>query len=43
VQKAKLSLDPMSGEALQAAFGHIGIMPESLVTRAREVAGIKHK
>jgi tripartite-type tricarboxylate transporter receptor subunit TctC len=43
VEKAKLSLDPMSGEALQAAIGHIGVMPESLVTRAREVAGIKHK
>ena len=43
VQKAKLSLDPMSGEALQAAIDRMGGMPESLVARAREVAGIKHK
>jgi tripartite-type tricarboxylate transporter receptor subunit TctC len=43
VQKTKLSLDPMSGEALQAAIGHMGNAPESLVARAREVAGIKDK
>jgi tripartite-type tricarboxylate transporter receptor subunit TctC len=43
VQKAKLSLDPMPGEALQTAIGRAGNAPEPLVARAREVAGIKAK
>jgi tripartite-type tricarboxylate transporter receptor subunit TctC len=43
VQKARLSLDPLAGEALQAAIDHMGAMSPSLVARAREVAGIKAK
>jgi tripartite-type tricarboxylate transporter receptor subunit TctC len=38
VQKAKLDLNPMTGEALQEAIGKMGNVPESLIVRARQVA-----
>ena len=41
VKKAKLDLNPMSGEDLQAAIAKMGDVPEPLVARARRVAGMK--
>ena len=41
VARAKLDLDPMSGEDLQASIGGEDI-PAALVERAREVAGMKN-
>ncbi len=41
VKKAKLDLNPMSGEELQAAIGKMGDVPDSLVRQARRVAGMK--
>jgi len=38
VKKAKLDLNPMSGEALQAAIGKMGNVPDALVARARQVS-----
>lgn len=38
VKKAKLDINPMTGEALQEAIGKMGNVPESLVLRARQVA-----
>lgn len=37
-KKAKLDINPMSGEALQAAIGKMGHVPDALVARARQVA-----
>ena len=39
--KIKLEINPMSGEALQAAISKMGDIPESVVARARQVAGMK--
>ena len=41
VKRAKLDLNPMSGEALQAAIGKMGDVPEALVARARRVSDMK--
>lgn len=41
VKKAKLDLNPMSGEELQAAIGKMGNVPEPLIALARRVAGMK--
>jgi hypothetical protein len=38
VKKARLDLNPMSGEALQEAIGKMGNVPDALVARARQVA-----
>jgi tripartite-type tricarboxylate transporter receptor subunit TctC len=38
VKKAKLDLNPMTGEALQEAIGKMGNVPPALVARARQVA-----
>lgn len=39
--KIKLEINPMSGEALQAAISKMGDIPESVIVRARQVAGMK--
>lgn len=41
VAKAKLELDPLSGEELQASIGG-GEIPAALIERARQVAGTKN-
>jgi tripartite-type tricarboxylate transporter receptor subunit TctC len=38
VKKARLDLNPMTGDALQEAIGKMGNVPDSLVARARQVA-----
>jgi tripartite-type tricarboxylate transporter receptor subunit TctC len=38
VQKAKLELDPLPGEALQAAIAGSGVLPPALVAKARRIA-----
>ena len=38
VQKAKLELDPLPGEALQAAIAGSGVLPADLVAKARSIA-----
>jgi tripartite-type tricarboxylate transporter receptor subunit TctC len=38
VEKAKLELDPLSGEELQAAISGAGDFPEALIAKARTVA-----
>ena len=38
MKKARLDLNPMTGEALQEAIGKMGNVPDSLVARARQVA-----
>jgi tripartite-type tricarboxylate transporter receptor subunit TctC len=38
VKKAKLDINPMTGEALQEAIGKMGNVPPALVERARQVA-----
>jgi tripartite-type tricarboxylate transporter receptor subunit TctC len=41
VQKAKLEINPLPGEALQEAIGKMGHVPDTLVQQARRVAGMK--
>jgi tripartite-type tricarboxylate transporter receptor subunit TctC len=38
VRKAKLELDPLPGEALQAAIAGTGVLPPELVAKARSIA-----
>lgn len=38
VKKAKLDVNPMSGEALQATIGKMGHVPDALIARARQVS-----
>jgi hypothetical protein len=38
LKRAKLDLNPLSGEALQAAIAGMGNVPDSLVQQARRVS-----